>query len=81
MEDTPAKKDTYYQRNRERVLARVKDNYKNNRAKYITYYAQYYQEHRDKICEQHRGHNQTYYQKHREEIRERKKGILHKEAG
>ena len=40
MEDTAAKKDTYYQRNRERVLARVKDNYKSNRAKYIAYYAQ-----------------------------------------
>ena len=51
MEDTPAKKDTHCQLNLERVLARAKDNYKNNRAKYVAYYAQYYQEHRDNIFE------------------------------
>ena len=39
MEDTTVKKDTDYQRNRERVLARVKDNYKNNRAKYVAHCA------------------------------------------
>ena len=40
MEETAADKETYYQRNREKVLARVKDNYKKNRAKYIAYYTQ-----------------------------------------
>ena len=30
------------------MLARVKDNYKNNRAKYIAYYAQYDQENRER---------------------------------
>ena len=73
MEDTPAKKDTYYQRNRERVLSRVKDNYKNNRAKYITYNAQYYQEHRDNIIEQHKAHNQKYYQQNRAEVVDRRR--------
>ena len=31
MEDTAETKDTYYQRNREKVLARAKDNYRKNR--------------------------------------------------
>ena len=78
MEDTTAKEDTYYQRNRERVLARAKDNYRNNRAKHVAYYAQYYQEHRDNIIEQHKAHNKKYYQQNREEVLERKREYFRK---
>ena len=73
MEDIPDKKDTYYQRNRERVLARGKDNCRPHRWRYVADYAQSYQEHRDNIIEQHKAHNRQYYQQNREEVLERKR--------
>ena len=70
-------RESYYARNKERVLTYAKKRYQDNRERLLAYSKQYQNERRDRVSER----NAEYYRSHKESLSEKRSIVIRCECG